>query len=169
MSVSNKLRVIANPTELALVARITAVLFTLPPALKLMNIDRIVRMLTPGRTRTPPDGLTPERVTYLCLRVLGFFGRFSYRASCLRKCLLLFHCLRYYGNAVVIHFGVKSGGGELLGHCWLTLEGALYNDHAEMVDQFTRMFSLPRPTATAGDPPGREDKRPDLKTVSFDA
>jgi hypothetical protein len=169
MSVSNKLRVAMNPTELFLVARITAVLLALPVFLNLLNINRMVRILTPGRVRTPPGQLSPERVTYLCLRVLTLFSRFSYRSNCLRRCLLLFHCLRYYGTPVLINFGVKPGGDELLGHCWLTLDGVLYQDRIDMVSQFTHMFSLPRLASVSGDPSGRGEKPPDLRAVSFDA
>jgi hypothetical protein len=169
MSISNKLRVAMNPAELFLVARITAVLLILPASLKLLSINRITRMLTPRRRRTPPEQLSPERITYLCLRALTLFGRISYRSSCLRRCLLLFHCLRYYGKPVVIHFGVKPSGEDLVGHCWLTVDGALYHDRIEMVSQFTHMFSLPSRSPVTGGPSEERSTIPDLRTVSFDA
>jgi hypothetical protein len=169
MSVSNKLRVAMNPAELFLIARIATVLLILPASLKLLNINRITRMLTPRRTRTPPEQLSPERITYLCLRVLTLFGRISYRSNCLRRCLLLFHCLRYHGKPVVIHFGVKPSGEDLVGHCWLTLDGVLYHDRIEMVSQFTHMFSLPSPAPVTGSSSEGRTTSPDLRTVSFDA
>lgn len=169
MGALNKIRVVVNPSELLLIMRITAVLLVLPVSLKFMNIHRIVQTLTPVRTRKPPEGLPPERISYLCLRVLGLFGRLSYRTNCLRRCLLLFHCLRYYGSAVVIHFGVKPGGEDLLGHCWLTVDGVLYQDSADMVRRFTHMFSLPSGEPAAGAPSGLRDEGPDLRTISFDA
>ncbi len=168
MSISNKLGVATNPTEMRLIARITAVLLTLPLLLKLFNINRIVTMLTPEPPREPRRQLSRERVAYLCIRVLTLFGKLSYRSSCLRRCLLLFHCLRVYGTPAVIHFGVKTRTEELLGHCWLTIDGSLYHDRIDMVSQFTHMFALPRSMPSFSSP-DHENKTLDLEGVSFDA
>jgi hypothetical protein len=70
---------------------------------------------------------------------------------------------------VVINFGVKPGCEGLLGHCWLTVDGVLYQDSIDMVSRFTHMFSLPSGEPAAGGPSGLRDEGPDLRTVSFDA
>jgi hypothetical protein len=156
MSLLNKLRVAANPGDLWLMGRAAFVVLILPLLLKTCSINRMVRLLTPGRPI--PRRLRPprERVTYLCLRVLGLFERLSYRASCLRRSLLLFHCLRACGTTAVIQFGVKPDADALVGHCWLTIDESIYHDRSEMVGRFTRMFELPRPVAGTGPSTGGE-------------
>lgn len=166
MSISNKLRIAANPAERRLVGRAAAVALILPVLLRFCGIERIVAFLTPpppARGRRQPSR---ERIAYVCLRMLGAYDRLWYRSNCLRRSLLLYHCLRTAGTPAVIHFGVKQGSDALLGHCWLTVDGVLVNDRAEMVSQFTPMFTLPRSAPDVG-PASSDTKERDLDGVLF--
>jgi hypothetical protein len=145
MSLGKKLRFAANPAEVFVVARAAAVLAAIPPLLKFADIEKIVRTLTPARPRAGDAALPRERVTYLCHRTFGLAGRMSYRPNCLRRALVQYHCLRLHGVPAVIQFGVKTDEGTLAGHCWLTVDGTLYDERADMVSQFTQMFALPAP------------------------
>jgi hypothetical protein len=145
MSFGRKLRFAANPAEVLVVTRSAALLAAIPPLLKFVDIEKIVRTLTPARPRVGDAALPRERVTYLCHRTFGFAGRMSYRPNCLRRALVQYHCLRLHGVPAVIRFGVKRDEGALAGHCWLTVDGSLYDERADMVSQFTQMFALPAP------------------------
>ena len=151
MSLGRKLRFAANPAEVFVVARAAAVLAAIPPLLKFVDIEKIVRTLTPARPRAGAAALPRERVTYLCHRTFGFAGRMSYRPNCLRRALVQYHCLRLHGVPAVLQFGVKRNEGALAGHCWLTVDGTLYDERADMVSQFTQMFALPAPERNSTD------------------
>jgi hypothetical protein len=167
MSLARKLRFAANPAEVFVVARAAALLAAIPFLLKYVNIEKIVRTITPARTRTGDAALPRARVTYLCHRTFGFTGRMSYRPNCLRRALVQYHCLRLHGIPAVIQFGVKRDEGALAGHCWLTVDGTLYDERADMVSQFTQMFALPEPERNSMDPgsPGAGPR--DVRRLSF--
>jgi hypothetical protein len=158
MSLGRKLQFAANPAEVFVVARAAALLAAIPPLLKFVDIERIVRTLTPARPRAGHAALPRERVTYLCHRTFGLAGRMSYRPNCLRRALVQYHCLRLHGVPAVIQFGVKRNGAALEGHCWLTVGGSLYDERSDMVSQFAQMFTLP---SADGEPPA------DVKGLSF--
>jgi len=168
MSLENKLRFAKSPPEVCLVARAATLLFAIPPLLRLMDIERIVQKLTPTPSRPANEALTEERIAYLCHRTISFLRRVSRRPNCLRRSLVLYHCLRVHGVPVVIHFGVKRREKTLAGHCWLTLNGSLYHERPEMVSQFAQMFSLPAPGPGDADPHTPEEPPPDVRGVSFD-
>jgi hypothetical protein len=168
MSVGGKFRFASNPAEFALAARAVAVLAAVPSLLRFVEIEKIVRNLTPEHPRRGPAALPRERITYLCHRVFGLAGRLSYRPNCLRRALVHYHCLRLHGVPAAIHFGVKRGGGEALaGHCWLTVGGSLYDERPDMVSQFTHMFSLPASDDASPDPSAPGAAPRDVRKLSF--
>lgn len=144
MSASNKLRLLRKPAELKLAVRAAAVVLASPVLLKRYDIQKTVEILTPQKRAKPKKRLPPDRVIQLCHRVLDGFARVSRPTNCLRRNLLLYHCLRRHGTPVEINFGVKMGEGQLQGHCWLTTSEGLIEDREEMVEQFAPMFRLPR-------------------------
>ena len=150
MSASKKIRFLTSPTELKLTARAAAVLLASPVLLKRYDIQKTVDRLTPKKRVKKKRRLDPDRVIYLCHRVMSGFARVSYKPNCLRRSLLLYHCLRRNGTPVEIHFGVKMGKEALEGHCWLTTDEGLIDDREEMVSQFAPMFSLPHPETANG-------------------
>ena len=113
--------------------------------------------------------MDPARLVYLCERSLDRLARLGYRGSCLKRCLLMYYFLRAENVPVIINFGALWEDDTLKGHSWLTLDGALYFETQEKVDQFIYFFSLP-PTeadgARNGATHGRELK--DLGQVHFD-
>jgi hypothetical protein len=168
MSKTNKLRILTRPSELSLVVRLVGFLATLPLLLKLFNVHRIVRIITPRRARKFGRHLDEERVANTCVRALNFLARFGYPSTCLRRCLLLFHFLRAYGIDVFIHFGAKTSGGSLMGHSWLTLDGELYRDTQAKVSEFTVMFVLPDPGSDPAGTTGSPEGTPNFKTIPLD-
>ena len=168
MSLKNKVRFAKSPPEVLLVARAATVLLAIPSLLRLMDIERIVRELTPKTRSQAGKTLPEERIAYLCHRTVSFFRRVSYRPNCLRRSLVLYHCLRLHGVPAVIHFGAKRQDGVLAGHCWLTLNGSLYHERPEMVSQFAHMFSLPAPEPADTRLISPEGPPSDVRGLSFD-
>jgi len=165
MSVSSKLKIAVCRAELCLVWRSACVVSILPLLLRRWGIRRIVERLTPPGPLPPARRLPRERVIYLCLRVLDGAEKMRFRIDCLRRSLLLFHCLRMHGFPVVIHFGAKPRASGLEGHCWLTVDGALIQDRSSHVLGFTHMFSLPLEAETNR---GRCAEAPAIDGILFD-
>jgi hypothetical protein len=107
------------------------------------RIQDLVAKITPRDPAAPRRRMDPARVSYLCERSLARLERFGYRTSCLRRCLVIYHFLRVEGVPVTINFGALWEGDTLKGHSWLTLDGALYLETQDKVDQFVHFFSLP--------------------------
>ena len=168
MSLKNKVRFAKSPPEVLLVARAATVLLAIPALLRLVDIERIVRELTPKTRSQAGKTLPEERIAYLCHRTMSFLRRVPCRQNCLRRSLLLYHCLRVHGVPVVIHFGVKRREDTLEGHCWLTLDGSLYHERPEMVSQFAHMFSLPAPKPADTRLISPEGPASDVRGLSFD-
>lgn len=49
--------------------------------------------------------------------------RLGLRPSCLVRSLTLAHVLREEGHDAHLVFGVRSGNGEMEGHCWVAVDG----------------------------------------------
>jgi hypothetical protein len=167
VSVSNRLRILSRPREAILIVRICWMVLILPVLLRLFDISRVLRIVTPSRSHILPDGLSQQRVVHLCMRVRRISGRAG-RPSCLRRCLLLFHFLRYYGVPVRIHFGVKFEDGQLTGHSWLTVNGRLYHDTPETVGQFVGVLSTPAQGMEGPEPQVLGEAIPDFRSVPFE-
>lgn len=138
-----------HPRELVLVARIILFILFFPLSLRLFRIQDLVAKITPRGPATPRRQMDPARVAYLCEQSSARLERFGYRRSCLKRCLVIYHFLRAEGVPVTINFGALWEGDALKGHSWLTLDGALYLETQDKVDQFVYFFSLP-PTEADG-------------------
>jgi hypothetical protein len=87
----------------------------------------------------------------------------------MRRSIVLYHFLRSYGIAVIIHFGAKWDGPRLTGHSWLTLGEKILLDNQENVGQFSLFFSFPqgREEASGAGAPGDKELAAQEK-ISFD-
>jgi hypothetical protein len=103
-----------------------------------------MQKVTPAEQRSLNDSLTADRIMYLCERMLRLFQRTGYKYSCMRRSIVLYHFLRSYGVAVIIHFGAKWDGPALAGHSWLTLDEEILLDSHDNVGQFALFYSFPR-------------------------
>jgi len=88
-----------------------------------MDLDRTIRIVV--------------SVSQLRMFRLRLFPR-----DCLRQSLLLYRTLRCMGHPAVIHFGVRKDGA-LLGHSWVTLDGAALAERISL-KTFTTVYSHPR-------------------------
>ena len=150
---------VRHPRELVLAVRMIPFILFLPLSLRLFKIQDLVAKITPRSPAARRRQMDPARVAYLCEQSLARIERFGYRRSCLKRCLVIYHFLRAEGVPVTINFGALWEGDTLKGHSWLTLDGALYLETQEKVDQFVYFFSLP---------PVDGKRHKDLGQVHFD-
>jgi len=143
MKLKNIASIASSPRELILTLRIFIFMISIPLMLKYMKIQSLVSWIDPRRSHQLNGRISIERVIYLCSRIQDMLRRRGLRYTCLRRSLLLFHFLRYYGQRVIINFGIKWKGNDLTGHSWLTLDGEPYLEPEGKPEKFTFVFSLP--------------------------
>ena len=97
MSAAKKIRFLTNPTEVKLTVRAAAVLLASPVLLKRYDIRKTVDFLTPRRRVKPKKQLSRDRVIDLCHRVMNGLAKVAFKPNCLRRNLLMYHCLRRHG------------------------------------------------------------------------
>jgi len=138
-------RLPARPGERALAVRVAATVVAVKLGLRWMALPRLMRWLTPRRSLgvVDPALLEPEiRYTNATLARLPGGGRWA----CLPRSLALFRLARRRGVAARLHCGVRRNGGGLIGHAWLTVDGAPLlpsEETSEWIETYTY-------------PPGRE-------------
>ncbi|MCC2685184.1 MAG: hypothetical protein K0R75_2083 [Paenibacillaceae bacterium] len=67
---------------------------------------------------------------------------FVIRNNCLKKSLLFYYYLLQTGvTGVAIHLGVDKRGGKLAGHCWLTLNGQVFQDTEQFVSNYKVIYT----------------------------
>lgn len=117
---------IARLSDCWLAIQIGVLLCQLPVLLRLYALPTLMHRLTPRdpTAMTATDG-ERECAVRLVIRVcqLRLFRTRLFPLVCLRQSLTLYYTLTRLGYPVTIHFGVRKGKEELLGHSWVTLEG----------------------------------------------
>ena len=111
--------------KLILRAHVWLLATLLPLLVKVMSLQRLLRLLTPPERFKPYAGVPPERIVAVVARRLRQ-PRHMRRRACLRKGLLLFHVLCLSGTAAVLHVGVFPPDGEssrMQAHCWVSVDG----------------------------------------------
>jgi hypothetical protein len=84
---------------------------------------------------------TAERVTELRRRawLIAAAARFGpYRATCLRRSLLLWWLARRSGLEAQLRIGVLREEDALSAHAWVELDGEILNDRSEVVARYAR-------------------------------
>jgi hypothetical protein len=78
-------------------------------------------------------------------RIVSIAARHGfYRASCLRRSLLVWWFLRSEGIASTIRFGVQMSSGRLEAHAWVEYNGTVINDAANIHEHYpTLQEALP--------------------------
>ncbi|MDZ7859133.1 MAG: lasso peptide biosynthesis B2 protein [Candidatus Krumholzibacteriota bacterium] len=150
MRIKNIASILSSSRESILVLHIFSFMLILPFMIKIFKIHKLVSIITPGKTHYPDNSLTLERVIYLCRRIQLILTKIGIKYSCLKRSLLLFRFLRYYGQPVIINFGVKWEDGNLTGHSWLSLNGKPYMEPDGKVEEFSLFFSIPETESQDG-------------------
>lgn len=116
-------------------------LFLLPLAGILLRLFRYQKVLhglqrmTPLRRR-PSAEETAERMKRMGKLVNIAAWRGAYRATCLRRSLVLWWMLRRRGMDSRIRVGVRNDGGEFASHAWVEWEEQVINDAADVAASY---------------------------------
>ena len=59
--------------------------------------------------------------------------------NCLRRCLVQQRLLSRRNLNTKLHIGVTKKSGELTAHSWLSYQGIVINDSADVVERYTEL------------------------------
>ncbi|QPG05145.1 lasso peptide biosynthesis B2 protein [Salinimonas marina] len=62
--------------------------------------------------------------------------------NCLRRCLVTRDMLHRRSIPTKLHFGMRVCNGKAEAHCWLSCNGRLVNDSAEVVNRYAELQSV---------------------------
>jgi hypothetical protein len=113
--------------------------------LKWMELPRLLRLLDhPSNQRGPLKEDDFERV-----HLIWNFAHFvlvkslKIKNPCLYRSLILFHFLRRRGLHSQIHFGIKKDVSPIEGHSWLSLNGEVFLEKADLQLNYADIYSYP--------------------------
>jgi hypothetical protein len=113
--------------------RIVSACLTIPPALRLVPLDRLAHRLGRPRTLKRPSA---EQQEAIMRRVDALLGRLPppWRRTCLTRTAVLYHLLRRSGMPVELCLGVRASNGKVEAHAWMEREGVPYMEGEGMKD-----------------------------------
>ncbi|MFQ5647004.1 MAG: lasso peptide biosynthesis B2 protein [bacterium] len=131
---------VAGIRDWLLLGKIFMLLTLLPVALRLVRIEKLLRLLSSNSSGRKKE-VDPEKVMHYTDAILNLnikgLGR-----NCLRRSLTIYCFLQKSGIPVRVHFGVcKEKGKEILGHGWLTLNGKPYLQTDRIYEGFQEIYS----------------------------
>ena len=102
------------------------------------RLHRVMERLTPSKPgdRTLSESETLKRAGEITRLVSIAAGHGLYRATCLRKSLLVWWFLRKDGIQSNICFGVRMIDSTLEAHAWVEWNGMILNDSTTVREQF---------------------------------
>jgi len=111
--------------------RIASACLVIPPALRLVPLDRLAQHLGRPRTLKRPSAAQQEAIMH---RVDAWLGRLPppWRRTCLTRTAVLFHLLQRTGIPVDFCVGVRRDNGELAAHAWLERERTPYLEMSQV-------------------------------------
>jgi len=59
------------------------------------------------------------------------------------RSLVLYHFMRRHNCNVDMHIGVRNEEAQIAGHSWLTLNGEVFADSEEKINDFALIFNYP--------------------------
>ncbi len=114
--------------------------------LKLPRLDSLLR----SRSADSAPSLTriSQIVTYT--ECVIRWGKPIIQPGCLTRGLTLYYFLRRAGLDVVLCFGVAKPQGNVVGHCWLALDGQPYLEKTPPSERFHEVYRFPRENHAIG-------------------
>lgn len=108
-------------------------------ALALLGFERSLAWLRRSsrprqRRRAEPEDIDRLRRQAHLIAIAARYG--PYRATCLRRSLLLWWVARRRGFDPQLRIGVRRQSRTMTAHAWIELEGELLNDRAEVVANY---------------------------------
>ena len=131
------------PGEAALSTRLALWVVLVSVLARLMPLPRAHRIVS-TRVRAARPG-TPADAAMQLARAIDRVLRLDilmFKRSCWRRALVLHRFLALRGIDSRVNFGVKTSGGELLGHAWLERDGQPFLE--DDASSYVVTFSLPQ-------------------------
>lgn len=126
--------------RLVLLLRVMAVAVWVQWLVRFRQLPDIVGLIETRPRRTAGPAYVETLVATIA-RVVDM-PWFVIRRNCYKKGLLFYYFLVTAGVPnVALHVGVKKPDGRMEGHCWLTLDGAVFQDSESNVAAYTVMYS----------------------------
>ena len=83
-------------------------------------------------------------------RIISIAAQYGfYRATCLRRSVLLWGFLRQEAIPSKVCFGVRRTAGQLEAHAWVEYQGRIVNDSSSIHERFQPLYEV-FPTTTVG-------------------
>jgi len=114
------------------------------------RLRRVLEKLIPLKTITVPVNETTilQWARGMARIVSIAAGHGLYKATCLRRSLLLWWFLRGVGIQSEICFGVRMNAQQLEAHAWVEYQGMIVNDSPKVRDQYAALHEVFLPTYT---------------------
>lgn len=100
-------------------------------------IERQIRLNETQRNIIDVDSFQTAKSVARIVSIAARHG--IYRATCLRKSLVLILLLRRWGIVSDLCFGTRLNEHALEAHAWVELDGKVINDHPDIRQQYTPM------------------------------
>jgi hypothetical protein len=107
---------------------------------------RIAGLLPKSESRSGAENLRQAREISGIVSIAAQHGMF--KATCLRRSILVWWLLLRKGIPSRICFGVSMLNQRLEAHAWVELEGIIINDSADVRDRYCVLENEPPPTRT---------------------
>lgn len=105
--------------------------------LRLTTYRRISQLLLRLSPTPDPELVDPKRAIYLARKVNQTAYRFPFKATCLRRSLVLWWLLRWFGIPSQIRFGMNLKDG----HAWVEHHQRVVNDAANIRTRYTFSYA----------------------------
>jgi transglutaminase superfamily protein len=107
------------------------------PALARLSPDRLARVLEP---RTMPADKRPAAL-HAVEQALHMTSRFI-RHTCYTRGITRYYVLRRAGFDVSLVFGIDPETAAPDGHCWIVLDGDVYQESSDPTERFVRAWAI---------------------------
>jgi hypothetical protein len=103
----------------------------------------LVRIVSLGHEKLPSSELEIMDEAQRIVQIVDLAARHGiYKASCLRKSILVWWFLQEEGIQSRICFGVRLVGQNLEGHAWVESSGVIVNDSADTCARYKPMYEV---------------------------
>jgi len=109
--------------------------------LRFSNLNSLLNLSTPRTTKDYSQKDIPRIIGYVDF-VLNR-SQFIFKKTCLMRSLVLYHFMRRHNCNVDMHIGVRNEEAQIAGHSWLTLNGEVFADSEEKINDFALIFNYP--------------------------
>jgi hypothetical protein len=128
--------------EPALAVRVAITVVAVKLGLRWVALPRLMRWLTPRRRSKSRNAAMLEREIRYTNETLS---RLPSRGmmSCLPRSLALYRLARLRGIDARLHCGVRRHGEGIVGHAWVTVDGAALLETDDQTGEWTETFTYP--------------------------